>query len=251
VFLPDALERLHRFGSEVDRSAPGALSGMYAVGSLALGDYVPSRSNFDLLAVSDTAWAPERLGAARKAARLLGNRHQPPRVGCVTWSDLADDPPGGGTCFEGGRVVEATELLNPLTWQVMRTAAVCARGPEYPELGRGELRAWAAARLAGHWAAWAPAAGRRPGALWLRRSATEAVLEATRLVVAVRSGRVVSKLEAGTASLDGGSSRSRRILKDAIGYRSGSRTSMYWGPFERKEDALFHVQACVDEARLA
>jgi hypothetical protein len=248
VFPLDALDRLHRFGAALDGLAPGALTGIYAVGSVALGDYTPSLSNLDVLAVSDVAWPSERLGRARRATRLLAHRHQPARVGYVTWSDLADGPTGAGACYLGGRVVAADELLNPLTWQVLRTAAVCARGPEYPELWTGDLRAWAAARLTGHWAAWARVAGQRPGSLWLRRTTTEAVLEATRLVVALRSGRVTSKLEAGSSSVDGATVRSQRILKDAVGYRSGASLSMYWGPFERKSDALFHVRSCVEEA---
>jgi len=251
---PDALDRLHRFAAVLDGVAPGALAGLYAVGSLALGDYSPSLSNYDVLAVSASPWPPDRLRAARRAGRHLAGgrlpaRARPPRIGYLTWAELADGPGGAGACYESRRPVAAGELLNPLTWQVMRTSAVCARGPEYPELWSGDLRGWAEARLTGHWAAWTRAAGRRPGSLWRREATTESVLEATRLVVALRSGRVVSKLEAGTSSLDAAPSRSQRVLKDAVGHRSGARTSMYWGPFERRNDALFHVQACVDEAR--
>lgn len=254
MLSPDALDRLRRFGAEVDTVAPGALAGLYAVGSLALGDYSPALSNLDVLALSADPWPADRVRAARRAVRhLTGSRrsarHRPARVGYLTWADLALGPTGAGHCYEGARAVAPTELLNPLTWHVMRTAAICARGPEYPELWSGDLRSWAAARLTGYWASWIPAASRRPGSLWLRETTTEPVLEATRLVVALRSGRVVSKLEAGTSSVDFVASRSQRILKDAIGHRSGARTSMYWGPFERKSDALLHIQACVDEAR--
>jgi hypothetical protein len=34
------------------------------------------------------------------------------------------------------------------------------------------------------------------------------------------------------------SSRHRRVVVDSVGYRQGAQTSMYWGPFERKYDAL-------------
>jgi hypothetical protein len=255
MFPPEAMDRLRRFGTELDRVAPGALAGCYAVGSLALGDYVPALSNVDVLAVSAAPWPSDRLRAACGAGRHLTGRRlvqgrRPARVGYLTWADLARGPEDGvGACYEGRRAVAPGEMLNPLTWQIMRSSAVCVRGPEYPELWSGDLRQWAATRLTGHWAAWATAAARRPGALWLREATTEPVLEATRLVVALRSGRVVSKLEAGLSSVEHAPSRSERVLKDAIGHRSGARTSMYWGPFERKNDALFHIQACVDEAR--
>jgi hypothetical protein len=257
VFPPDALDRLRRFGAEIDGVAPGALAGLYAVGSLALGDYVPTLSNFDVLAVSETAWPTDQLRASGRAGQHLagshragiGPSHRPARVGYLTWADLAEGPTGAGACYEGRGAVPATELLNPLTWQVMRTAAVCVRGPEYPDLWSGDLRGWAASRLTGYWAKWLPGADRHPGSLWHREATTEPVLEATRLVVALRSGRVVSKLEAGTSAVDSGPSRGQRILKDAVGHRSGARTSMYWGPFERKHDALAHIRACVEEAQ--
>ena len=245
----DALDRLQRFGAEVDAVAPGSLSGLYAVGSLALGDYVEAQSNFDVLAVSDAPWPAERLRVDRRAVRHLAQARRPARVGYLTWSDLTGGPPGGGACYEGRRAVPADVLLNPFTWQVMRSAAVCVRGPEYPELWSGDLRAWAATRLTDHWAGWVRASRRRPGRLWLRAATTEVTLEATRLVVALRSGRVVSKLEAGTSAIAAATNRSQRILTDAVGHRSGARTSMYWGPFERRGDALFHVMACVQEAQ--
>jgi hypothetical protein len=247
-----SIERLRRYGSALDRLAPGTLTGLYAVGSIALGDYRSSLSNFDVVAVADTEWSPEALAAAGRAARVLGLRRRPARVGLVTWDDLAQGPGSSTTtCLLGTRVVDAGELLNPLTWQILRTAAVCARGPEYPELWSGDLRAWAAARLTGHWSSWLPSAGRRAASIWLRSSSTDPVLEATRLVAALRSGRVMSKVEAGSASIDGASSRSQRILKDAVGFRSGASMSMYWGPFERRNDALLHIGRCVEEAALA
>jgi hypothetical protein len=245
-----SIERLHRFGGVLDRLAPGTLGGLYAVGSIALGDFRSPLSNFDVVAVADGGWSAEGIRAGRRAARTLARRGQPPLVGYVTWSDLADGPGREtGTCHRGSQSVSPGEILNPLTWQVMRTAAICVRGPEYPDLWSGDLRAWAAGRLVGHWSSWLQSVGRRPGGLWLRRNTTEPVLEVTRLITALRSGRVVSKVEAGSASVDGANNRSQRILKDAVGHRSGARMSMYWGPFERRDDALVHVETCVDEAR--
>lgn len=246
---PEVLARLHAFAAAVDRAAPGTLAGLYTVGSVALGDYRARLSNLDVLAVADRPWAGASLGAARRAARGLDRPRQPARVAYLTWEDLGTDPAGvDAPCYRGRSQVAASELANPLTWQILRTAAVCTRGPEYPDLWSGDVRPWATARLTGQWSAWLETAPHRPGALLLRPITTETVLEVARLQMAVRTGRVVSKLEAGTAFTEGGRSRVQRIMKDATGYRRGVRTSMYWGPFERRNDTVLFVRLATDEA---
>lgn len=240
---PDVLRRLHAFAGDVDRAAPGALAGLYGVGSLALGDFRPPLSNVDALVVSDTAWGPAGLGAVRGATGALRIGHQAPRVACLTWADLTGDPArAAAACFRGRRAVPPGELANSLTWQVLRTAGVCIRGPEYPEIGAGDLRAWAAERLSGWWGGWLAHNRNRPGALWFRRGTAEVVLEVARLSQAVASGRVVSKLEAGDLAVVSSPSKYQRILKDSVGFRRGDRMSMYWGPFERKRAVLAFVE---------
>jgi hypothetical protein len=91
------------------------------------------------------------------------------------------------------------------------------------------------------------AAGRK-GLLVMRRAVTPLVLEAARLAQGAVSGRLMSRTEAGESVGPLVSTRYRRILTDAVGFRAGAHTSMYWGPFERKYDALILLQ---DLAHLA
>jgi hypothetical protein len=72
--------------------------------------------------------------------------------------------------------------------------------------------------------------------LWTRRRVAPLVLAAAQ---AATPG--AGRQEAAGALLDRVSSRSQRILRDAIAYDQGTRVSMYWGPFERKHDALFFL----------
>lgn len=244
VLAPDALRRLRYYADQLEQRAPGVASGVYAVGSVALGDYRAALSNLDVLVLSERPWRPEQVAACRRAARVLDRRRQPATVAYLTWSQLGSDPAGvEAPCFRGRRPVPATELVNPLTWSVMRSSGVSLRGPEYPDLGPGELRSWAGDRLEVTWARKVDRERRRAGSLWFRRSTTEQVLEVARLSQAVGSGRVVSKLEAGELAAAGAPPRFERILKDASGFRRGARMSMYWGPFERKRDALDYMAA--------
>jgi hypothetical protein len=70
--------------------------------------------------------------------------------------------------------------------------------------------------------------------LWTRRRVAPLVLAAAQ---AASPG--AGRQDAAGRLLEQVSSRSQRILRDAIAYDQGTRVSMYWGPFERKHDALF------------
>jgi hypothetical protein len=76
------------------------------------------------------------------------------------------------------------------------------------------------------------------GLLVMRHDVSPLVLEVARLAQGVLGGKVLSKSEAGETLVNVVSKHYRRILTDSVGYRQGAQFSMYWGPFERKYDAL-------------
>lgn len=245
MLAPQTLAQLRAFAGAVDARAPGRLTGLYAVGSVALGDFRPPLSNIDVVAVADAPWDDAALRAVQHSTRSLRQPQQPARVACLTWEQLAGDPaeveaPG----FVGHREVPGGELVNPLTWAVLRNAGVCVRGPEYPDIGHGDVRSWAAERLSTWWRAWLERT--HVGPLILRRNIAERLLEVARLGQILGSGRVVSKLEAGEALEGSGPPNQQRVVKDAVGYRRGTRMSMYWGPYERRRHALAYIRTVVD-----
>lgn len=242
---PEILVRLRRFGEETDRRTDG-LRAVYGVGSAALGDWVAHQSNLDVVAVADQAWAPATVAKLRPAVAALAVRGRPARVAWVTWEDLAHNPSRrGAPVVCGRRLVPSGELVNSMTWHILRTAAVCVRGPEYPDVWSGDVRDWAEERIVEWWPGRVAAWNRNPTSLWFRRQTCGPVLEMARLSVLTASGRVLSKLEAGESLIDGARPTVQRILKDSIGYRQGARVSMYWGPFERKNDAVNWVRTVI------
>jgi hypothetical protein len=106
------------------------------------------------------------------------------------------------------------------------------------------LQSWSAARLR-------DLVAEAHGLLVLRRAVAPLVLEAARLAQEAITGRVFSKSTAGEAVMPIVSTRQKRILTDAVGYRRGAQTSMYWGPFERKYDALTLVRDLLEAATSA
>ena len=224
----------------VDAAAPGLLEGLYLVGSAALGDWQEPLSNIDAVLVA-AAWDDAGVAAALAARRHLGDSGEPPRLVLVTFEQLARDPfqPGPMT-YVGGAEAEAGEMANPMTWQILAEEGMALRGPEYftVQVDANALRRWAHSQLRDRWASWAAHAGRLPGQLWRRRTPAEDLLEVTRLHVAATRGQVVSKLRSGAIAVEDLPGRFHRVVTDAVGYRSGSRTSMYWGPVERKHHTL-------------
>lgn len=98
-----------------------------------------------------------------------------------------------------------------------------------------------------------PVMAERTSRLLWRRHVARVVLQVTRCAHGALTGEVVSLRRAGELALPTASHTSR-LLTDAIGYREGAQTSMYWGPFERKSNAgtlTAGLLRAVNEARPA
>ena len=266
------------FIATLERVAPGQVAAVYAVGAIALDDFSDRLSNIDLVVVADPRLTPAQTGRLARAEHGLKRVGRRAAIWYTSWEEVADDPgvPAGATegsdsspptpspqaaaapagpspqatAAAAGPPPQATaapprssSLATPLTRAVLRNDAVALTGPDWPVVGYdGEgFRAWCRDRVR------TMAAGSN-GLLVMRRAVTPLVLEAARLAQGAVTGRLMSRTEAGESVGPLVSTRYRRILTDAVGFRAGARTSMYWGPFERKYDALILLR---DLARLA
>jgi hypothetical protein len=148
-----------------------------------------------------------------------------------------------GSAPTGSEQVLAATIATPMTRALLRQDPVALMGPDWPVVGyeEADFRAWCSDRLRA-------LVTNRKGLLVLRRAVTPVVLEASRLAQGAITGRVFSKSEAGESIGMIVAPRYRRILTDAVGYRGGAQTSMYWGPFERKYDALVLLRDLLDVA---
>jgi aminoglycoside adenylyltransferase-like protein len=234
-------DRFEAYVSALDRTLPGVLTGLYVVGSLALGDYSTKFSDIDIVAVSASEWTPSQLRVACQAHHHLYRRKHPVRVAYVSTAQIGADPAGVDVaCFEDTTRLSADAMANPLTWRILGTTAIALRGPDHPEVWVSDeaLEAWANRELQEHWREWLASVRHRPGSLLFKRSVAGKVLEVSRLYEVAVTGQVLSKLEACEAVIPQLAQRYARIIRDCTGYREGYHTSMYWAPFERKHDAL-------------
>ncbi|HUJ64660.1 MAG TPA: hypothetical protein VLX59_03915 [Acidimicrobiales bacterium] len=254
------------------RQASDQVAAVYAVGALALGDFSAKQSNVDLVVVGDPPLTPAQLGPLRRAERGLDRAHRRAEVWYTCWEEVAGDgrPGRSGSLGDAGAPEEAAgevplggqatppalttpvapaedappaTLATPMTRAILRQDPEALLGPDWPVVGYDEaaFRTWCRERLR------AMVTGRK-GLLVLRRAVTPMVLEASRLAQGAITGRVFSKSEAGESIGMIVAPRYRRILTDAVGYRRGAQTSMYWGPFERKYDALVLLRDLLEVA---
>src|ERR1700730_3002089 len=77
-------------------AAPGQIAAVYAVGSLALGDFSDRQSNIDLVVVADPGLDGTQLDRVAGAARGLRRAHRDAQVWHVAWEDLDANGPGAG-----------------------------------------------------------------------------------------------------------------------------------------------------------
>ncbi len=208
-------------------------SGVYLVGSPGLGDLSPRQSNLDVVAVTDRPLPGETLGSLSRVHRSLHLHGRDALVCYTTWRDLAGPAAGASaTTFAGSRAVERSRLANPMTWSILATHPNPLYGPADPAVHPDPeaVRAWFRSEL--------PGIAQRTGGLLWRRGLTRLVLQATRCAHGALTGEVLSLREAGEMALPEASHTGHRVITDALGYREGANTSMYWGPFERKANAL-------------
>jgi hypothetical protein len=118
-----------------DSVAPGLVEGLYVVGSFALDDWQPGRSDIDIVAVLAEPATDQDFGSLRTCHALLTEQLPLPHIDgpYLAWADLIAAPATGlhrpwtlagalhhdGECFE----------INPVTWYTLATYGVTVRGP--------------------------------------------------------------------------------------------------------------------------
>jgi hypothetical protein len=255
--IPAALEgRLRSYAKALHESVPGRVNAIYLVGGSALGDFSERFSNVDLVVVVDGPLEVASDGRLRRDERVLVRAKRDAAIWYTTWAEIADGlgpshshggpgGPGLGGAGLGGGQHGRSDLDTPLTRALLRDDAVPILGPDWPVVhySEADLRAWCKGALADL----ASTCASRP--MVMRSEVTPLVLQAARLAVGAIAGNVVSKSEAAEAAARLVPHHFRRILADSGGFRKGARTSMYWGPFERKYDArelIKHLRGAAD-----
>ncbi len=219
----------------VDSCAPGLVEGLYVVGSFALDDWQPGRSDIDIVAITAEPATDDDAGNLRTAHALL-SEHQPrPFIDgpYVAWGDVITPPMSlhrpwtldgilrhDGDCFE----------LNPVTWYVLAHHGVTVRGPSTDRLGvyldvDARVR-FVVDNLASYWTALArdidKVCADHPERSFTADSFEWSALGALRLHRTAFVGDVVSKRGAAEYGLDVAPADLHDTLGRALAIRSGA-----------------------------
>ncbi|MFI6497422.1 aminoglycoside adenylyltransferase domain-containing protein [Nonomuraea typhae] len=233
-----------------DRHAPGLVEGLYLSGSVALGDYVPGRSDVDFVAV--TAAPPDPAAVRKIHAELREKGVQPDFDGpYVGWSDLAGDP---DLCPPGPHVLgkqirdSVRNERHLVTWHMLKQGGVAVRGPEKPEIYTDweKLAAFTENNLRTYWRRWTGRSARSfslAGAAGLLDARiTWGVLGATRLRHTLAAGEVTSKGAAGAWALGACDERWHRIVREGLRIRRGEPNPLYRSRFARRRDMIDYLR---------
>jgi predicted nucleotidyltransferase len=252
---------------ELDRRAPALITDVYIVGSLALDDARPEKSDIDIILVrQDTATNEESMEALRPVMELMGARYPRPALDGIVLSraDLA----GGHAAMKGPRPVifegkvtlhEEGSARNPVTWQVLRQGGITWRGTPVSELHLHDdpagLRAWTQGNLRSYWQPWLAKSRSvlSPFGIWsLRPDFVEwGVLGVTRLHATLATGKVVSKTGAGQYALETFPDYWHRIVREAIDIRADperNRSLYRRDVLGRRKEARDYIAMVLEDA---
>lgn len=249
---PEAQALSDRFLAALDQHAPGCVGALYIVGSAALDDFIPGKSDLDFMAVTQRAITDDE-GAA--VARVLGKKLDGIflELGDLARGPLRMEGPRAVFTDRGfSRAVESS-ARNPVAWATLASRGVAVHGAPASDLDLwndpAALIAWTKENARAYWRRRRQGARNLlslPGVLALTPFfATWSVLGLARQHYTVRKAGVISKSEAGRYALETFAPRWRAIIEEALAIRSGGKLTM--GAFERRAETLAFMEMAIGE----
>ena len=249
------------FLAAVDAEVPSVVEGLYLVGSVALHDFRPHRSDIDFVAVTARLPDPASLTVlARIHAGLQARRRRPFFDGIyTTWSDLASDPARLGQCPSAheGRFQPAGPG-DLIAWHTLARHGIRCRGPAVRDItvwtDAAALAAWTNTNLDTYWQRRVLDPGARlltPGGLaGLSNWACEwCVTGVSRLHYTLATGEITSKEGAGIYALATFPDCWRRVIEEALRIRRGAGgRSLYRSPLSRRRDVRAFTEMVIADA---
>lgn len=207
--FPEARAVLDELLRNLDATAPGLVTGVHLIGSIALGDARPGRSDIDLVLVrDDAAGNVKTMTALEPSLRQVRETHPAPVLDGIILS--AGDLAVGPDRIDGERpIIFDNELRlgvdgstrNPVTWQSLAQCGITYRGtPIHRDTlwhDPSRLATWTRENLIGYWRPWLDRAGAAPlerlSAVELESIVEWGVLGVVRLHYTLATGAIVSK----------------------------------------------------------
>jgi hypothetical protein len=255
VSLPDAAQAVcETWLAEMDRTAPGLVTGLHVRGGIGFGEFVPGRSDVDFVAVLSRRPTMADEDLIEAAHGTTNTRHPDlPFDGMhLLAEDLTRDPEDcpDVPCFLHGYFEAAARYdLSPVAWHELAGHSLTVRG-ELPEVWTDQDRLLAFTRdsLAGDWRTTAEALAKFPAQAETEQSCEWTVLGVARLHHLLVTGQMTAKSAAGRWGLRFYDERFHRVLREALRIRDGIGEGEYADPAGRGRDTAEFTAFVVDSA---
>ena len=239
---PQALEVCDAWLREIDRTAPGLVTGLHVRGGIGFGEFVPGRSDVDFVAVMSRRPTTADVDLV-EAAHAATNARRPdvPFDGMhLLEEDLAGDPddcPDVPCVLHGHFEAAARYDLSPVAWHELAGHSLTVRG-SLPEIWTDHDRLLGFTRdtLDTDWRNSAEALAKFPAEAQTEQSCEWSVLGVARLHHLLVTGQMTAKGAAGRWGLAFYDERFHRVLREALWIREGGSGSEYDDPAERGRD---------------
>lgn len=240
---------------------PGAISGVYLYGSVALDDFRVESSDVDFVTVVNRKLSEVDLD---KLKRIHTEVHKSfprlPMNGIYVQTQelglLERDGKPIPYYFAGTMYSEGYFELNPVTWFELKHYGVAIYGTDIDALGltvdETDLREHVAENINSYWRNWVEK--RRKvlsrsslGLVFNKEQVEWGVLGVTRQYYTLRENGIVSKGEAGTYALTHVPERWQRIIEESLRIRKGIRKLNYTSVIERRNDTIRYMDFIIEE----
>ena len=232
----DVARTVDRFLGLLASEGGPRLRGLYLVGSVALGDFRPGRSDIDFVALLDAPASAEATDALARIHTTLAQAGGLPFDGVYLPIDALRRAPEAGAVVpfsvEGRlRTGEPCREVNPVLWRCLARSSRPILGATPAALGIADddapLHAHALANLDAYWRPWivqceAALAAKAPDAESDAKTLEWGVLGVSRILCTLATGRIVSKREGGRFVLDRLPEAHRQAVWDALAARDGT-----------------------------
>jgi hypothetical protein len=238
-----------------DAETPGLVTGLYLIGSLALGGYRHGRSDIDFLAVTSRRPGGEDVAGLSRLHAEMARRHRRPVLDGVYLraADLSRPPDGldGAVRANLGTVSPGDHYEpNPVTMHLLIRRGIAFRGPDVLDLGLRDdpsaLRRWVAENLVTYWKPWVARWSRSFGPKAMGGWPVEwAVLGVSRLHFTLTSGDICTKEEAARYASRRFGGQWDGILDEALRLRARGRGGYHRPSLMRRRDAVDFVRMVI------
>ncbi|GHA31322.1 hypothetical protein GCM10007989_29140 [Devosia pacifica] len=257
ALLPeDCQSAVSRLLRGLDFHLPGQCVGFLIVGSIALGDYQPGRSDIDFVAVCNAILELDAIAAVH--AELVAEQPSPGVDGIyVTAKELAQYPNGIGIYVQGARVFSqsGSERHAP-SWMILKDHGLAVRGPGPDRYGipvdRRDVVDFSRQNLKTYWTNWVDKRDPGTSGPLSDENVSWGVLGISRLHAAICGDGCVSKSAAGRIALTRFPAHAA-ILNEALLLRAhcpGVR-SAYASPTLRHEETMRYMRQVIEDAALS